>query len=912
MRNWKQFVREHLPPLRLTGVREEEIVEELALQLEQSYSEAIARGASRGEAEAHAAAQVGDWKALAAEIRRAEKPVAGVAAERMPASFHFDVQEIRLRKTQGGSAVADFIQDLRYALRTLRKSPGLTAVIVLTLALGIGANSAIFSLVNGVLLRPLPYWQPDRLASATDSYPEGTVAAMQASLKMMDVAGYLDGTEFNLTGRGEASRLYGASVSADLFSVLGSRPILGRVFATGEDQPGNDNVVILSYALWQKEFGSDPNVVGRSITLEGVDRRIAGVMPADFQFPSSKTQLWVPLHLDPRAVGAYWGTGFMPLVGRLRDGVTIAQANAELRAAAPRFRAMFPWKMPDLLWAGSSLVSLQEQTIGDARTKLFMLLGAAGLVLVIACVNVANLLLARGATREREMAVRAGLGAGRWRICRQLLTESSLLAICGGAIGMLLAVNGLRWLKGILPVDTPRLGSVTIDWRVLAFTAGIALLTGLIFGLAPALFASRIDLTESLKMGGLHSVTIGSSHRLRNTLAIGEIALAFVLVIGAGLLVKTLWELGRVNPGFETESILTARITPNASFCAQFARCQTFYNELTDRVRAMPGVKDAAFVNVLPLDGRMNAFAADVEDHPRNPQDPAPVIFDSVITPGYLQVMGIPLLRGRTLTAADSAPGAAANCLVTESTAKKFWPNQDPIGKHVRPVYAKGWMTIVGVVGDVHEDSLASTFPSFIDGAIFDPFGTEASTGRARPIEMTLVARLSGNQINFGESLQQVVASLNPEAPVSELETLRSVVTKSASGSRSTMALFAVFAGLALALGAVGIYGVLSYSVTQRRPEIGMRMALGAQREDIFRLIVGHGARLAVVGVGIGIGGALALTRLIKTMLFGVSATDPFIFIGVSILLIGVALAACYVPARKAMRVDPLAALRRE
>jgi predicted permease len=808
--------------------------------------------------------------------------------------------------------IEELLQDVRYGSRMLRQSPGFTAVAVLTLALGIGANTAIFSLVNGVVLRPFPYYRPDRLVSITDSYPQGAVVAMQTSLKTMDVAAYLDGAEFNLTGRGEALRLYGASVSADFFSILGARPALGRVFAAGEDHPGEDDVVVLSHTFWEKEFGSDPNVIGQSVTLEGLNRQVVGVMPADFQFPSQKTQLWVPLHLDPRAVGSYWGAGFMPVIGRLRDDVTIAQAHAELRAALPRLRALFPWKMPDLLWAGSSVISLQAQITGDVQTKLFILLGAIWLVLLIACANVANLLLARGVTRQREMAVRAALGADRWRICQQLLTESGLLAICGGVFGMFFAVIGLSWLKAILPSDTPRLGSVTIDWRVLAFTASIALLTGVIFGLAPALYAAKIDLTESLKKGGQHAATMGSSYRLRGALAIAEIALAFVLVIGAGLMVKSLWELGRVDPGFQTESIMTARITPNSSYCADFARCRNFYSELTDRVRALPGVKDAALINVLPLGGRMNAFAADVEDHPRNSNDPAPVIFDSVITPGYLRIMGIPLLRGRTLTSADSAPGATPNALVTESTAKKFWPNQNPIGKHVRPLYAKGWMTVVGVVGDVHEDSLAFRLPDFIDGAIYDPYGTEASTGRARPTEMTLVVQVSSNQMNFADSLQRVVATLNPEAPVSEVTTLRSIVTKSASGPRSTATLFAIFAALALALGAVGIYGVVSYSATQRSPEIGMRMALGAQWQDIVRLIVGDGARMALVGVAIGIGGAFALTRLMKTMLFGVSATDPITFIGVSILLIFVTLAACYIPARRAMRVDPMVALRNE
>ena len=810
--------------------------------------------------------------------------------------------------------VEQFLQDVRYGARMLRKSPGFTIVAILTLALGIGANTAIFSLVNGILLRPLPYSQPHRLVAITDSYSQGSIVAMQKILKTMDLGGYLEGAEFNLTGRGEPSRLYGTSVSANTFSILDAKPALGRIFVAGEDHPGNDNVVILSNAFWQKILGSDPNVVGQQIALDGVNRQIVGVMPADFQFPSQKSQLWVPLHLDPRNVGTYWGSGFMPIVGRLRNGMSIAQAHSEFRAALPQLRAAFPWKMPDSLWGGASVILLQAQITGDVQTKLFVLLGAICLVLLIACANVANLLLARGVTRQREMAVRAALGADRRRIFQQLLTESALLAICGGALGMFLAVEGLKWLKIILPADTPRLASITIDWRVLAFTASIAVITGIIAGLAPALFATKIDLTESLKKGGQHSASTASSssHRLRSALAIAEISLAFVLVIGAGLLVKSLWELVRVNPGFQTESIITARIMPSKSFCASAVRCQNFYGELVDRVRAIPGVNDAAIVDVLPLDGRVDAFAADMEGHPRNPSDPAPVIFDSLIFANYLQLMGIPLLSGRALAPADSIPDAAPVALVTAWTANKFWPNQNPIGKHVKRTFMNGWITIVGLVGDVHQENLVSRYPAFVDGAIYEPYGVNQATGRPRLTDMTLVLRASNNQMNYGQSLQQIMASLNPDAPVGDVTTLRNIVTKSSSTARSTVALFSVFAALALTLAAIGIYGVISYSVTQRRPEIGMRMALGAQWQDIVRLVVGHGARLALIGIAIGIAASVALTRLMKSLLFGVSATDPLTFTSVSILLILVAIAACYIPARRAMRVDPMVVLRHD
>ncbi len=849
------------------------------------------------------------------ELREQEHVERGVS----PEEAHYAAQrrfgnKLMLREEGrdmwGWNWLETFLQDIRYGLRQLRRNPGFTFVAVLTLALGIGANSAIFSLVNGVLLEPLQFNHPSRLVTATDSFPQGAVVAMRSKLRSMEVAGYWNGQELNLTGMGEPVRLHGTAVTANFFSVLGVRPELGRVFLPGEDQPGNDDVVMLSHALWIEKFGADPNVVGRQVTLEGENREIVGVMSAGFQLGASQAQFWIPLHLDPRSVGAYWGGGFMPVVGRLRGGATLAQARAEFRAYIPRMRNMFPWRMPDALWASATLAPLQEGLVGGVSDKLLLLLGATALILLIACVNVANLLLARAATRQREMAMRSALGAGRGRLCRQLLTESVTLAMSGGALGVLFAVGGLWGLKAILPANTPRLGTVAIDWRVLAFTAAIAILTGLVFGISPALQASRIEATSSLRGGSRYSTA--ATRRLRSLLTVVEVGLAFVLVTGAGLTAKSLWELLHVNPGFQTESILAARLSPNESYCPDFARCRSFYASVLRQATALPGIEGAAAVNVLPLSGRIQGFAADLEGHPRLPSQPAPVIFDTIVTPDYFRVMGIPLLRGRELTAADMAPDAPPVAIITRQTAEKFWPGESPIGKHITRTWRTHWITVVGEVGDVNEASLASELPVFADGAIYEPYGGGTGSGAPSPTEMTVVLRTKGDPQGVAQELRKAVVSLNPDVPVTEVRTLRRVVAGSATSPRSTALLFAVFAVIALMLGTVGVYGVISYSVVERTQEIGVRMALGAQKRSILKMVIAEGARLTAAGVAMGIASALVLTRFLSSLLYGVKPSDPITFIGVSLLLVGVALFACYIPARRAANVDPMVALRYE
>jgi predicted permease len=818
------------------------------------------------------------------------------------------------RDRRGLPLLETLFQDLRFAGRMLLKNPGFTAVAVLTLALGIGANTAIFSLVNGVLLRPLPFAQPGRLAGMTVYYPKGPLVVMREQSRMMDIAGNTDSTEFNLTGVEAPVRLTGTSVSANWFSVLGVHTEMGRTFHEGEDQPGKDDVVILSRSLWQRQFGGDPNILGRSILLEGVNRQVIGVMPSDFRFPSPKTELWVPLHLDPRQTGDYWGSSYMPIIARLRPGATFEQARIELTELRPRIHAAFPWRMPDNVWVNSTVTPLQELLVGDTRTKLVILLGAVGLLLLIACANVANLLLARATTRRKEVAVRTALGASRWRLARQLMTESVLLAVLGAGLGLFAAIYGLTSLKATLPVDMPRLAEVTVDSRVLLFTAALAIFTGLIFGIMPATGASRVDLTKSLKSGGERSNS-GGSHRLSSGLIVGEVAVAIVLVISAGLLVKSLWKLSNTNPGFRSEYVLTARITPNESFCEVPGRCQAFYNDLLSRVRALPGVKEAAAVNGLPLGGNWETIPSDVEAYSVAPGAHVPMLMERITTPEYFRIMGIPLMQGRAFTGADAGTNSERVTLISKSTAERFWPGRNPIGQHIKPRWMQNWWTVIGVVGDVKENSMTQNVPEWIDGEMYTPYGPHSIREHgpeAPPAELTLVLRTSSDQSQFGSALQSTVAELNRDVPVSQVQTLNGRVAEAVAGPRSTAALFSLFGALAVALGAVGIYGVISYAVAQRTREIGIRMALGARKHEVVRLVVGQGARLALLGVVIGVIGALLLTRLMSSLLYGVGTTDPLTFASVALLLVLVAVAASYIPARRAMRVDPMVALRYE
>lgn len=857
----------------------DDLSEEIQQHLEEKIEELVSQGVPRAEAVAAARREFGN----------------------------VSLTEEESREVWQWPSLESFAADVRYGARTLRKSPAFTLIAVFTLALGIGANTAIFSLVNGILLIPLPYPDADRLVSATGAYPQGGLVAMREQVRAMDVAAYAEGHDVNLTGRGEALRLTATLVSAELFSVLNATPKLGRVFERGEDVPGQDSYVVLSHALWQQQFAADPAIVGRSIELDGVGREVVGVMPADFHFPSIKTQLWIPLHNDSRNVSTYWAGDYMPVIGRLHPGATLLQARAEISVFQSHVGALFPWPMPATWNADVTVIPLQNGMVVDVRARLLLLLAAVAMVLLIACTNVVNLTLSRTATREKEFALRAAMGAGRRRIMRQLLTESVLLGSLGGLLGLAFATEGLRLLKTLLPADTPRLINVHMDWRVLAFTGGLSIVTGLFVGFAPALQISRGALIDSLKSGG-RGATVSVSLRLRSALVVGEIGLAVLLVIAAGLMIRSFWSLSHVNPGFHPEQILTARITPNESFCSNPQRCLTFYRSVLDQVRSFPGVSGAAVVNTLPLGGRVSKRSLKLENHVGAAGEAEPLFWLNIITPDYFRVMGIRVLSGRGFEESDVSGAPVA--WITAETARRFWPGESAIGKHIRFVDDTNWRTIVGVISDIRAFDLQRNAPQWIDGTVYVPYNLLATLEDKRvPSQMTIgISAMDGSQV--AGLLRATVANLNHEVPVSEVQTMSAVVSGAVSTPAATTSLFAAFAALALVLGVIGIYGVLSYLVSQRTREIGLRVALGAQPRDVLYLVMQEGARFSLAGIAIGVVGAFLVTRLMTSELYGVSPLDPITYLGVALVMLAVTLLACYVPTRRAMRVDPLVALR--
>jgi putative ABC transport system permease protein len=802
-------------------------------------------------------------------------------------------------------------QDLRFGLRMLIKHKGFTVISLLSLGLGIGANAAMFSLLNNALIRPLPFAEPEKLLRGNEWYPKGAIAALQEHSNSFEVAAFSTPAQVNVTGLGEAMRLTGSQVSANLFSLLKTTPRVGRVFEVGEDRPGRDGLVILSQALWQTRFGSDTSVIGRQLAVDGMPRQVIGVMPSEFGFPSSGVDVWIPARFDSSQKLGYWEQGWMTVIARMHPGVNIQQAQDELRTQIARIVPLFPFPMPPDWNATATLIPLQESLTRDFEGRLLLLLAAVVCVLLIACANVASLSLSRIAARQREIAVRCALGAGRGRIVRQFLTESVVLASTAGVLGLALASSSLTVLRSVLPLDNSLLVKAVIDWQVFAFVAGLAIITGIAFGLAPAISAARLDLSTALKTRTRQSGGLMGA-RIRSSLIVGEVTLAVALVVSAGLLIKSLWRLTQVDPGFNAKQIQTIRVFPKLEPGKERAAYISFYDELTARVNRVPGVTGVAAANTTPLSSELPALPVELEDHPVIPsQNLAPMFWAGAVTPGYFDILDIPLRSGRMLNEADTEDSPEV-VLISEATVKQFWAGENCIGKRIRLAWESRWRTVVGVVGDVRQYNLAGSTPVWIQGAFYMPYSQSVGLDRQMPAAMTLIVNTAANSPQLRGALRRVVAGVNPDMPVGEVNSLEHVVLGSTSSSRSLMWLFVSFGGAALLLAAIGAYGVVSYSTAQRTYEMGVRIALGATRGQIFGIVLGQSFRLVLAGLGLGVIASLALTRLMTGLLYGVTATDPLTFFGVGLLLLATAMLAGYLPARRAASIDPLVALRQD
>jgi putative ABC transport system permease protein len=881
MRDWTAYVRARLKLPALRPEREAHIIRELAAQLEDFYREALARGMSEPEADAHARAQIRDWDRMARDVAAADRRHARPRAERIAASH--------------------ILNDMRYACRQMAKAPGFTLVAVLTLAFGIGASSSVFSIVNAAMLRPLPFPEHERLVMVYEVLPRfGLFAVAPANFldwraqntSFAGIAAYTTGYE-TLVGPDAADRISRATVSWDFFDVLGVRPALGRTFRPEEDRPQQTNVVVLSHGMWQRRFGGDPRILGRSITFSGVPSTVIGVMPPDVYFPNRTIEFWRPLGLNP--ADASRGGHYLATIARLKNGVSFEQADAEMLGIAARLAQQYPDSNRD---ESVDVATLRDRIVGSARPMLYTLLAAVGILLLIACANVANLLLVRASVRAKEIAIRAAMGAGRRRIVGQMLSEGIVLGCAGGLLGVLLAYLAVAPLRTLGQDNIPRAFEITLDWRVLAFAVALTVITAILFSLAPAWHAARGGPGAVLKEGTRSSAG-AAGLRLRNTLLVLEIALSIVLLVGATLLLRSFARLTGVDPGFRAEQVLTFSVDlPPVAYPEGHHRI-AFFNRLHERLRGVPGVRAVGMVQTIPIrSDYLLAFA--IQGKPSEPGR-APSANYRAVSPGYFDALTIPLVRGRLFTEQDVPPRKVA--VIDEAFARQHFDGQDAIGQRIDIGNGgKNFYEIVGVVRSVNYEGLHTTPRP----TMYAPFSTEPFA------TMWMMVKTAGDPHDFAPTARQVLRELDPAIPAAAMERLDGVLTESVAQRRFPMMLLAVFAFVAVFLAAVGLYGVVAYAVSQRTQEIGLRMAIGAQRGDVLRMVLGGGMKLAAAGVGVGLIAALWLARYVATMLFGVTPFDAVSYGATTAVLLAVSALACYLPARRATTVDPLVALRAE
>jgi putative ABC transport system permease protein len=906
MPDWRQAIRRRLARLRLEPAREAEIIEELSQHLEDRYAELRAAGATPGEARRAVFAELRDHRLLARELQRVERIVTP--------------EPVTLGETRS-TIMNGLLKDLHYGLRMLLHRPLFTSSIVIVLALGIGATTAIFSVVNAVLLRPLPYSDPSRLMMVfTRADRDGQSSRMATVfgpdfLEWRDqcqscerMAAYTGTWPSNLIGGREPDRVRVARVSADLFATLGAHPLFGRTFLpeetgrplfnTDNQSPGSSSV-ILSYTLWQRLFGADSSIVGRTVRIEGDDCSIVGVMPEGFNFPD-EAEAWLPIAISAKRDNAY-----LRVIARLQSRATEAKAQSELATIAGRLEQQFPDTNRGL---SVDLVPLQKYVVGDVRTSLLIFLGAVSFVLLIACANVANLLLARAAGRQKEMAIRAAMGASRWRIVRQLLSESLLLAALGGVAGLALASWGLNVLVAFAPQNIPRLNALAMDRWVLGFTLLVSVITGLVFGLAPALQSSKPDLNAALKEG--RSSSGGFSQRgLRGLLVVAEVALALVLLIGAGLLMKSFKQLRETHLGFEPDRVLTASVTlPEASY-PKIAQIKDYYRQALERLGSRPEIQAAGIVNALPLGKSGARIQGSLKVEGEDSERPGAWASKLAVSSGYFRAMGIPLLKGRVFDARDTenAPGVL---IISEALARLLWGDEEAIGKRLNIGFrGETWREIVGVVGDVRQNDVGAP----PEPALYQPYQQVLDSRRWMLGDGTFVVRTTNEEPRtFAVEMRNEMQAVDAQLPLYDVALMQQVIAQRVADPRFYTLLLGGFSALALVLAAAGIYGLISYSISQRTHEIGIRMAIGAQTSDVLKMVVSQGMKLVILGLVFGLAGSYALTRVLSGFLYQVSATDPITFAAISMLLATVALAACCLPARAATKVDPITALRCE